>query len=549
MNNHEALAHRPEADSFQLRGSLLRVWEACLAYKWAVTLTTVLTIALVVVYMMLWPPVFQASVLIVADSEEDDTRDNFYQLWNVFRKDELSNEIELMTASPVLRRVVLDLELTYDDVYHPFSSHAVYLWTESWVGKKYRAIKYWFFPKPATPFGPTPEQIELARTIQAFDQGVVVSPIPNSTVGQLIVRAPSPRVAQIANALIDAYLDERRERFVGEAQHAYDSLAVEVENARIALEEIENERLRFHQDNDLLLEFEKDKLEISVATELEAIIRDGQARVAELERKQTEIQRQLVLEPEEITSTRVFAQNDLREEMRSRREELQTSLDALTGRYRPDSPEVEEMETLIAQIGQRIAAEDVKVEQSINRILNPVYESLRSQDMALTADLEGARTGLVIRLATLADLMDRVSQIPEKMTRAAVLSRAQVNREQRYQLLYDRLMMAEVSIATAVSAPPSMRVADYAVSPEKQMWPKTKLFLLVALLVGLGAGMCVAMLLDALRGRVTLTRLLLSPPAVPVYGVWEQAFSSGANVALVGNGQPTNGGRERSAQG
>src|SRR5262249_16596985 len=81
----QAIPHYPEAGTFQIRVSLGNLLQAIRARKWVVVATTILTTALVIGYIWIWPPTFEAEVMIAADSDKDMQRAAFYQGWNTFR--------------------------------------------------------------------------------------------------------------------------------------------------------------------------------------------------------------------------------------------------------------------------------------------------------------------------------------------------------------------------------------------------------------------------------------------------------------------------------
>jgi uncharacterized protein involved in exopolysaccharide biosynthesis len=517
----EGTPDQAEADAFDLRGSLSRVLDACRTYKLALAATVLVTLGLVEAYLALWPPVYTAEVLVAADSPKDVMRSNFYEVWNVFRKDELNNEAELMTARSVLVRVVKEMGLTYPDVYHPFLSHSAYLWQESWVGQRYRSVKRFFFPKKKGPYDPTPEQIELARTVRDFGKGVRLEPVGESSVGRLAVMGPTPRVAEVANKLIDTYLDVRKARFVEEAQRAYEALAGEVDKAAAAVLAIDQERQEYYEKNGLTLEFERDKHEVAWTAELDAKIRDTQAELKGLERKHVQMRAQLAAESPEVVGVRAYEQNQLRERMKASRFELEIELAALAQRYRADSPEIQQLQARIKQIDDQILAQPEQVEVSKTVTLNAAREQMRQRELDLTAELPRLYTSLAARKEILKGYNSHVGQIPEKLTHAMALHRELKRRETRYTVLSERMAMAQVSLATVASAPASMRVADYAMPSADPSWPNTKLFRLGALAVGLIAGIWVAFGLDLLHGRVTRTRLVQTRIAFPIYGTLE----------------------------
>ena len=114
----------------------------------------------------------------------------------------------------------------------------------------------------------------------------------------------------------------------------------------------------------------------------------------------------------------------------------------------------------------------------------------------------------------------KVEEIPEKMRMANQLAREHLMAEKKYLLLSDKLAMAELSKVSAESAPPSMRVIEYAHPPEKPGWPNKKLLLAFALVAGLVAGVALALLLELLNARVD--DRLQSEPGGAVYATVAQ---------------------------
>ena len=128
---YEAIPYQPEADTFRFASSLAMVRQSLFAHPWLVLTTTFLAVGLVALYVWIWPPVYQAEVMISADSEKDMGRQAFYQGWNIFRREGLTDEATLMISPPVLKEVITRLDLKYDDMYHPFTSYVTHLWSVS----------------------------------------------------------------------------------------------------------------------------------------------------------------------------------------------------------------------------------------------------------------------------------------------------------------------------------------------------------------------------------------------------------------------------------
>ena len=70
MFEKEAIPHVPEADSFDVKASLNNIKSSVIGHLWVVLVVFVLTVSAVTMYIVTWPPVFEASVVISADSED-----------------------------------------------------------------------------------------------------------------------------------------------------------------------------------------------------------------------------------------------------------------------------------------------------------------------------------------------------------------------------------------------------------------------------------------------------------------------------------------------
>jgi capsular polysaccharide biosynthesis protein len=78
-------------------------------------------------------------------------------------------------------------------------------------------------------------------------------------------------------------------------------------------------------------------------------------------------------------------------------------------------------------------------------------------------------------------------------------------------------MMAKVSLDTVDSAPSTFKIISYALPPGKPVWPKKKLLMLVAVLMGLLGGVAIGLFLDMISNIATRDRLA-ERQDLPVFG-------------------------------
>jgi capsular polysaccharide biosynthesis protein len=79
--------------------------------------------------------------------------------------------------------------------------------------------------------------------------------------------------------------------------------------------------------------------------------------------------------------------------------------------------------------------------------------------------------------------------------------------EKKFAAIQEKMMVAAVSRASAMSDSASIRVVEAAAPPNEANWPRTKLLLGAALGIGLIAGVLLALLMDLFKGRVHRFRL------------------------------------------
>lgn len=513
----ESYRYRPEADSFDL----LAAWEAlllALRFRWRlIAAVTIGTVSLLMAYAFIWPPVYQADVVLAANPEDDTGRDSFYDQWAVFRQNALQDEVLLFTSKPVLSEVIEEKDLTYDDVYHPPVRYAFYLWSESWLGRNYQRLKKILFPPPESPYTPTEEEIDFARTLKDFQAGVSMAGVQDSNLGMLSVRGPSPRVAEIANAVAETYLRQRRETFAAEAEAAYLALEEETQRAYDELRAVEAEMERFFTDNEMLLMFEKDKVEISQFLAREQELADSERLIAKLKEQIAAIDAMMEDEEREIVSSRTYQADPVYASYESQLGQLEVTRESLLQRYRPDSPEVQDVENQMEILRQAMAGRAAERVQARAVVRNDRYEDLRTQRSTLYASLQGE---LAARDALARDLAERradIERIPGKMKLNHELGRNHSALEKKYMLLRDKMMVAAVTRATAKSAPSSIRIVEPAEVPFKPVAPNKKLLLAGGLGAGLVFGTGLALLLQYFHRGVTRESLRTGAVDLPVF--------------------------------
>ena len=490
-----------DPDTFDIVTSVRALSEAA-RYHWRLILvTSALTVALAALYSHLWPPIYQVEATIMAESDTDQARDSFYSNWNWFRKDSARTEIELMMSGGVLKEVIKRENLKYDDVYHPFMSHLGYLWEKSWPGQAYKSVKAWLLGPDESDLQ-DPATAELGKTLQDMRAGIQINPVGETNIGLVRVKGPSRQVADVCNTMIKVYLEMRGERHTQEARQAFDTLSIEAEKSRRELDEIARKRVAFLEGNALTFDLQRETQEVKSLTDLEANIIAARMKIANLEGTRDEIERLLAKEAPTTRLSSVTELNAVRENANLKRLETQSQLILTQGRYREDSPEVQELRETLKRLDTLIAGSAEKVEKGSTEGLNAVHQQLVANLNATLSDLRGTRASMVSMQTSADKLRNTLQRVPSLQSDLRALDRIYAVAAEKYQALLAKRAQVEVSMATAKAASPSLRVVDYASPPASKWWPRAKILYPGALVVGLVLGLLAAQIKRLASGRV-----------------------------------------------
>ncbi len=523
---------RSDPDAFDIAGPVRRLRSILGHHKLLIAATCLATLALVVAYIVIRPAVYKAEVKVYSEPTSDAQRDKFYDRWNVFRKDDVASEPELLLQGSVLARTIQELDLGYDDVYHPLGSQLAQWWRTNPVGIEYRALKHRFFPPKPSKWDPTPEQEALARTFHDFQTSVSFTQVAKTHVGKIEVIGPTPRVAEIANKLVDVYEEERANRHHEEAKRAYDALKAHTDEAYAALQQMERRLQDLRENDHVYLDFVKEKATIQQWTEMRVKIVELQASISHAKEELAEIEKELAKEDPEVIGARNYELNAVRRTMEAKLVDHELTLRALLNRYKPDSPEVTDETAIIEEIKRKIADAKEMILSSESSQRNALRETLRGRRAALLASLAGSKAQLEVIQSGADRMHQEIDALPEKQRRLASLTRDRDIAETKYRVFLDKQMQAEASMLAALDVTPSLQVLDRATPPLTPIWPNTKLLLAAGFAVGLLLGVMLATLKDMVDSRVRTRFIREGRIPVPVYAT----IDVGAGVPRNGRG-------------
>lgn len=206
--------------------------------------------------------------------------------------------------------------------------------------------------------------------------------------------------------------------------------------------------------------------------------------------------------------------------------ETQARLDDLLLRFTDKHPDVIALRSTLAELKARQQSEidaiqhgDTTAAARIGLGANPVYQNIQLQlnqaDVDIAA-LRGKIAGSQNNIANLKRLVDTAPQVEAEFSR---LNRDYDVTRTAYQALVQRLEQSRLSQQAEETGIVRFEVIDPPSAAFKPVWPNRPLFLIAALIVGLGAAAVLTWLLHQLKPVFNSVRELNEITGLPVLGV------------------------------
>lgn len=357
------------------------------------------------------------------------------------------------------------------------------------------------------------------RLVTALIKRIEVKPVRNSRLLDINFQASSPVLAaRVADTIAQAYIDYNLETKLQAAQAAVQWLQGRIESERRKVEETEQALLNYKKEQDIITDFSNDVEQIT-AQKLAKL--NNQVVEAESERVEVETRyRQaaaLAGSSDMIDAIPEVLNNDLIKQIKSMEVELFQKESELSKKYGQNHPKMVALRSERASLRKRKAYE---VDKVINSLKNEYQVALaREQSLrdALTKQKQETLT------------------LNQKAIEYGVLRRQTESARQMYELLVNRFK--ETSLTEEMKTG-NIRIIDPAEVPRKPVSPKKGLNLLLALLVGLVAGVSLAFFYEYLDNTIKdpddIKHYLNAPylGAVPAVDMVEAA-NAGKNKELV----------------
>lgn len=323
--------------------------------------------------------------------------------------------------------------------------------------------------KPPT----TPDRSELIQAAaKILMENTTVRPVPGSRLVDISYRDPNPARAQrIATAYADAFVASNLDKRFEANAYAKTFLEDQLKQLKARTEDSEKALIEFGEKEKILELNDKSSIVESNLAAANTALGNLIAERTKNEQLWKQVEEVKGFELPQLLSNRVI------DGLRSKRNELETEYKEKLETFKPQYPAMIQLQNRISEIDRQLATE-VK---TVRGALKAAYESSLSQESETKERIEELKTEAL-------DLQKRSIQY-NTFKREVETNRG----------LYNNLLQRfkEVDVAGGVGAN-NIFIVDRAQLPDAPTSPQVMRSILLALLLGLGAGFGLAVLMDAL---------------------------------------------------
>ncbi|RZB31538.1 MAG: polysaccharide biosynthesis transport protein [Desulfobacteraceae bacterium Eth-SRB2] len=489
--------------------------------RWIIfTIFTVLVLT-VAVNTFTAVPIYQATARIVIEKENP----NLVSIQEVLAVDSTGTDYyqtqyKIIESRAVAREVIRRLDLNNSTEFFPQPKDTIISNIKGWIRDTLSNAKEWIKSLLKTEQDKDGANARAqdydspdSELVSAFIDRIDVSPIRNSRLVDVSAEAKNPTMAaRMANELVMSYIDKNLEIKLLAAKDAVKWLGERVSDERKKVEAAEKALLRYKEENQIITGFSSDAENITAQklAELNAQVVEAESKRVEAE---TRYHQALTLKnsPDMLDSIPEVLSNDLVKEVKKMEVVLYSRMSELSKKYGRNHPQMQAIESELADLKKRKAVEAKRV---VNSLKNE-YKLALAREESLKHALAKQKTESL--------------QFNKKAVQFGVLQRETESSKHMYELLIKRFK--ETSLTEEMKTG-NIRIIDKAEVPRLPVKPKKKLNLLLAVIVGLSLGVGLAFFLEYLDNTIKLPEEIKEELKIPYLGP-VPAFSADGNPHTV----------------
>lgn len=493
----QALTLQTVEDAEPAEASLLNYWHILVKRKWLVISVLVTIMTVVVVATLLTPPVYRATATLQIDLETIKViqTEGVTPGEGMSSRDYYQTQYELLKTRALAERVAAGLpDNLLPSVHENLAPGALVRLVSLLRGR------------PAAESAAVP--LDTDRLAAFVQHNMRVEPVRNSRLVRVHFDSLQPGFsATMANTIADAFITANIDRRFDASAYAKHYLEERLQQLKMKLEDSEKQLVQFAQQEGIV---SVDEQQSPAAQEMQRINESLAAAQQQRIEAEAKLQRAQQTAPEALPEVLL---SSIVSQLKNRRTELMSQYQDKLRIFKPDYPAMTQLQGQIDEMDQQLGREISRIKQSVRA----EYESARNTESMLAARLAQLKLQLL-------DLQGR--SIQYNIIRREV----DTNRQ-----LYDGLLQRykEIGVAGGIGAN-NISVVDRARAPRGRYSPSMSRNLALGLLVGLAAGVLLALMIERLDDTIKMPEDVERQFGLAVLGVIPR-ISRGSPLAELKN--------------
>ena len=339
-------------------------------------------------------------------------------------------------------------------------------------------------------------QLTFDNKVKRIMKYISVNVVKNTKVISISSETNNPQLAAtIANLAAEEFVEQSQRFNRSEASEGKKFIQEQLLKKEQELESLEKQKLDFKRQENILYLDEETKLNIEQLSEFQSQKLELDTQLAESDSKLKELKRQLDEQAKTVISSRTITANPVVQQLQNQLSNLEVQLAGMKEKYSQNSPLVTDMEIQIRQIKNEINQKVAEIVGSKVSSVNPIYQSLLSQQVTLESNLIAMETKRKILTGVIAQYEAKLEKLPEKEMQLARLERSVRAAENIYLTLLDSYQQARISEAMELG---DIKIIDQALIPKNPIKPRKTLNFAIGGVLGLMLGVMLVFFLEFL---------------------------------------------------
>ncbi len=324
------------------------------------------------------------------------------------------------------------------------------------------------------------------------------------------------KAVEIADSVVKNMQKEIKELNQASLKGAADFIETQLSSTKMRLSELENQLLKYREENSLLMPETQGKDLLERYTNLETKKAEAELMLQEAEISLNEINQKLNAMDQKIISSESIRRNPEITSIQSNLTSLYTELESLKTKYTDKHPEVKAVQARIDNLEKTLNNKTAEIVSGRTEVNNPLYQNLNSQIIQLEVQQVTANARIKVYGERLSELESELNRFPQAELDFLRLQREKNVAEEIYLLLRNR--KEEINIQQAMQNS-DIFVIDAPYLPENPIKPNLKLNLAISVVLSLMLAVFIIFLLEFFDNTIKNEKDLENISDLPVLGI------------------------------